>query len=85
MFSKMVGYKNSPYESNEQRGVGNSSDLANTLRSLREEIMSWKVDNEKIIQAQEKQVEVNAILLLMFVKIEVTRETLNQPWTGGNN
>jgi len=81
----MVGYKNSPYESNEQRGVGNSSDLANTLRSLREEIMSWKVDNEKIIQAQEKQVEVNAILLLMFVKIEVTRETLNQPWTGGNN
>ena len=63
MASKVVDYIESPYESNGQRGVGHSSDLADTLRSLKEGIRSCKVDNGKIMQAQEKQVEVNAILL----------------------
>ena len=35
MNSKMVDYKDSPYESDEERG-GHSSDLADTLRSLKE-------------------------------------------------
>jgi len=37
--------------------------LAVALRSLKEEIRSCRADNEKIILAQEKQVEVNAIIL----------------------
>jgi len=59
----MVDYKDSPYETNEQRGVGNSSDLEDTLRILKEEIRSCKADNEKIMQAKENKAEVNAILL----------------------
>lgn len=43
--------------------MGHSSDLAGKLRSLKEEIRSCKADIEKIVQAQEKQVEVNLILL----------------------
>lgn len=38
MASKMVDEKDSPYESKEPYGVGKSSDLAVTLRSLKEEI-----------------------------------------------
>jgi len=51
MARKMVDYKDSPYESDEQHGVGNSSDLEDTLRSPKEEIRSCKADNEKIIHA----------------------------------
>ena len=47
----MVDYKDSPYESKEQYGVGNPSYLAVTLRSLKEEIRSCKEDNDRIIQA----------------------------------
>lgn len=49
MASKMVDYRDSPYESEEQYGVGNSSNLAMTLRSLKEEIRSCKVDNDIIM------------------------------------
>ena len=52
MTSKMVDYKYSPYESDEQRGVGHSSDLEYTLRRLKEEIRSCKVDNDKIMHAR---------------------------------
>jgi len=63
MASKVVDYIESPYASDGQHGVGNSSELAYTLRSLKEEIRICKEDNEKIMQAQEKQVEVNVVLL----------------------
>jgi len=63
MASKMVDYKDSPYESEEQYGIGNSSDLAVTLSNLKEEIDIYKADNDRIIQAQEKQAKVNTILL----------------------
>ena len=36
MASKMVDYKDSPYEFEEYYGVGNSSNLAVILRSLKE-------------------------------------------------
>eukprot|EP00253_Pinus_taeda_P007315 PITA_07315 len=49
MASKMVDYKDSNYEFEEQHGVGNSSDLAVTLRSLKEEIRNCKEDNDQII------------------------------------
>ena len=51
----MVDYKDPPYEFEEQYGVGNSSDLADTLRSLKEEIRSCKANNDRIMQAKEKQ------------------------------
>ena len=63
MENKVVDYIESPYALDGQRGVGNSYDLADTLRSLKEEIRSCKENNDKIMQAQEKQVEVNVILL----------------------
>jgi len=63
MARKVVNYKEYPYASYEKHGVGHSSDLEDKLRSLKEEIRICKANNEKIMQAQEKQVEVNAILL----------------------
>ena len=51
MASKMVDYKDFPYELEEQYGIGNIYDLAATLRSLKEEIKSFKEDNDKIMQA----------------------------------
>jgi len=49
MASKMVDYIDSPYESEDQYGLGNPSDLVFTLRSLKEEIRSCKEDNDRII------------------------------------
>ena len=49
MASKVVDYIESPYASKVQRDVGHSSDLADTLRFLKEEIRSWKADNDKIM------------------------------------
>lgn len=63
MTRKVVDYLESPYASDEQCGVGDTSDLDNTLRSLREEIRSCKAYNDWIIQLQEKQANVNVILL----------------------
>ena len=60
MDRKMVDYKDSHYESYEKHG-GHSFDLEDTLRSLKDERRSCKVENDRIIFAQEKQVEVNAI------------------------
>jgi len=58
----MVEYKDFFYESDKKHGVGNSSNLTDTLRNVKEEIRIFKADNNKIMQAQEKQVKVNAIL-----------------------
>ena len=64
MTSKMVDYSSwdSPYVLDEQRGVGHSSDLENMLKILKEEIRICKADNDIIIQAQEKQAEVKAMI-----------------------
>ena len=70
MTSKMADYKYYPYESDEQHGVGYSSYFSNTLRSLKEEIRSCKADNDRIIQAQEKQAEVNAMILQRFSELQ---------------
>ena len=45
----MVDYKYSPYELEEQYGDGNSFDLADTFRSLREDIRSCKAYNDRIM------------------------------------
>jgi len=69
MTRKMVDYKETPYQLDKQCGVGPSSDLVDTLRSLEEEIWSCKVDNDRIMQAQKKQAKVNAIILQSFPKL----------------
>ena len=70
--SKMVDYssRDSPYRSYEQPRKGYSPNIEDTLRSLKKEMLSYKVDKDIIIQSQErlakveeKQVEVNAIIL----------------------
>ena len=70
MISKMVNHssRDSPYGPYEQCGVGNSSDLVETLRSFKEKIRRRKVDNDSITQTQEKQEEVNAVILQFFSK-----------------
>ena len=51
MTRKMVDYnsRDSPYGSDEKCGVRNSSNLADTLRSLKEELRSCKEDNDIIM------------------------------------
>lgn len=53
MTSNMVDYssQDSPYGSDEKHIVGNSSNLAETLRSLKEKIRICKADSDIIIQA----------------------------------
>ena len=52
----MVDYssRDSPYRSNEKHGDQYSPHIADTLRSLKEEIRSFKVDKNKIILSQER-------------------------------
>ena len=70
MDRKMVDYRDSPYEFEEQYGVGNPFDLEVTLRSLNKEIRSCKVDNNKIIQSQENLAKVNAIILQILSDLQ---------------
>ena len=73
MTRKMVDYssRDTPYKSDGKHSDGYSLDIADTLRSLKVMIRSCKVDNDMIIQsqerlfkAQEKQAEV---LLALYV------------------
>ena len=66
----MVNYIESPYASDAQRGVGHSFDLEDTLRSHKGEIRSYKEDNDKIMQIQEKQAEVNVLLLQSLSELQ---------------
>lgn len=51
MTRKIVDYnsQDSPYGLDEQCGVGNSSDLVDTLRTLNIEIISCKADNDRFV------------------------------------
>jgi len=72
MTRKMADYssRDSPYRSNEWARDGYSPNIGDTLRILKVEIRICKVDNERIIQSQErfsrahdKQEKFNAIIL----------------------
>ena len=72
MTRKVVDYnsRDSPYILVGQQGDEYSLTIANTLRSLRAEIKSCKVDNDRLVEAQErlaraheKHVEVNTVIL----------------------
>ena len=65
MTRKMVDYNShdSPHISVGKQGEEYSLGIADTLSSLREEIKSCKPDNDSLVEAQEKKVEVNATIL----------------------
>jgi hypothetical protein len=50
-------------EYNKRRAVETHLDLDETVRSLRSELQSCKADNKKLIKDQEKQIEINVVLL----------------------
>jgi hypothetical protein len=50
-------------ESDERRAIGTPPDLAETVRSLMVELQSCKADNERTMKEQEKQTEINVVLL----------------------
>lgn len=56
MRSRMVDYslRDAAYKSIEKQGEVQSPDLANTQRSLKEEIKSWKQDTNKMIKTLER-------------------------------
>jgi hypothetical protein len=57
------GSHNRDEESDERRAIGTPLDLARTVRSLLVELKSYKADNERMMKEQEKQIEINAVLL----------------------
>jgi hypothetical protein len=57
------GSHNRDEESNERRAIGTPPDLVETVRSLMVELQRCKADNERMMKEQEKQTEINAILL----------------------
>jgi hypothetical protein len=49
------GSHNRDEESDERRAVETPPDLAETVRSLRAKLQSFKADNERLIKEKEKQ------------------------------
>jgi hypothetical protein len=64
------GSHNRDEESDERRAVETPLDLAETVRSLMAELQSCKADNERLIKEQEKQTEINAVLLQSLSDIQ---------------
>jgi hypothetical protein len=54
----------------ERRVVETPPDLAETVRSLMEELQSFKEDNERLMREQEKKTEINAVLLQILSDIQ---------------
>jgi hypothetical protein len=73
------GSHNRDEESDERRVVETPPDLAETVRSLRAELQSCKADNERLIKEQEKQTEINAVLLQSLSDIQ--RQLQHEPAT----
>jgi hypothetical protein len=57
------GSHNRDEDSDERRAIGTPPDIAETVRSLVVELQSYKADNERMMKEQEKQTEINAVLL----------------------
>jgi hypothetical protein len=77
------GSHNRDEESDERRVVETPPDLAETVRSLMVELQSCKADNERLIKEQEKQMEINAVLLQSLSDIQRQLHMDLQPvmWT----
>jgi hypothetical protein len=57
------GSHNRDEESYERRAVGTPPNLAETMKSIMVKLQSCKADNERMMKEQEKQTEINAVLL----------------------
>jgi hypothetical protein len=64
------GSHNRDEESDERRAVETPPDLAETVRRLRDELLSCKADNERLIKEKEKQTEINTVLLQILSDIQ---------------
>jgi hypothetical protein len=64
------GSHNRDEKSDERREVETPPDLAETVRSLRAELQSFKSDNERLIKDKEKQTKINAVLLQSLSDIQ---------------
>jgi hypothetical protein len=57
-------------ESDERRNVDTPSNMAETMRILKEKLQIYRTDNERLIQAQEQQNELNVVLLQSLSEIQ---------------
>jgi hypothetical protein len=57
-------------EFDERRVVETPLDLVEIVRSLMEELQSCEADNERLIKEQEKETEINAVLLQILLDIQ---------------
>jgi hypothetical protein len=73
------GFDNRDEESNERRAVETPPYLAENVRSLRAEVHRFKDDNERLIKEQDKQIEINTILLQSLSDIH--RQLQHEPTT----
>jgi len=64
------GSHNRDEESDKRRAVETPPDLVETIRRLRAELQSFKADNERLIKEQEKQTEINIVLLQSLSNIQ---------------
>jgi hypothetical protein len=76
------GSHNRDEESDKRRVAGTPPDLAETMRSLMVELQSCKAENERMMKEQEKQIEINTILLQILFDIQ--RQMQHEPETQKN-
>jgi hypothetical protein len=73
------GSHNRDEESDERRAIGTPTNLAETVRSLMVELQSCKADNERMMKEQEKQTEINVVLLQSLSDLQ--RQMQHEPET----
>jgi hypothetical protein len=71
------GSHNRDEEFGERRAIGTPMDLAETVRSLMAELQSCKANNERMVKEQEKQTEINAVLLQILSDLQ--RQMQHEP------
>ena len=70
---------NAETESNGRRFQDTPPDFATTMRSLRVEMKSYRVDNERLAKAQEEQNGLNAAMMQILTDIQ--RRMNSGDWT----
>jgi hypothetical protein len=73
------GSHNRDEESNERRVARTPPDLVKTVRSLMVKLQRYKADNERMMKEQEKQTEINAVLLQSLSNLQ--RQMKHEPET----
>jgi hypothetical protein len=62
--------RNRDEESDKIGAMGTPPNIAETVRSLMVELQSCKADNERMMKEQEKQTEINVVLLQILSDVE---------------